>query len=220
MPELADRIPGEIILASYNNQQRDRLVERYVDATARSVATPLPVSGTVSYLTASNVFAIFDGATWVDFATDLKVDTADALMQARLDVIENKVFSTLLLPIKNLSTTFSTLNSVTVPVDGDYLVHMIGEFDIEANPTTTGRVEFNLLVNTGAVENYTLIVRANEAIDSELHVATQYQLIGLTAGDDVSWQARDFGTTTNSNVQSYMIWVEQIKTGTMPGTAS
>lgn len=67
MPELSDRIPGEIILASYNNQQRDRLVERYVDATARSVATPLPVAGTVSYLTASGVFSIFDGATWVDF---------------------------------------------------------------------------------------------------------------------------------------------------------
>jgi len=67
MPELADRIPGEIILASYNNQQRDRLVERYVDATARSVATPLPVAGTVSYLTATGVFSIFDGATWVDF---------------------------------------------------------------------------------------------------------------------------------------------------------
>jgi len=63
--EIADRIPGEVILASYSNQIRDRAVMRYADPTARDVSNPLPNAGDLAYLTASGVYQVFDGSAWV-----------------------------------------------------------------------------------------------------------------------------------------------------------
>jgi hypothetical protein len=50
MAELADRIPGELILASYANDIRDRAVMRYANAAARDASVPLPNPGDLAYL--------------------------------------------------------------------------------------------------------------------------------------------------------------------------
>jgi hypothetical protein len=63
--EIPDRIPGEVILASYSNDIRDRALMRYADGAARDVSNPLPAAGDLAYLTASGVYQVFDGAAWV-----------------------------------------------------------------------------------------------------------------------------------------------------------
>lgn len=65
MPELPDRIPGEVILASYSNDIRDRALMRYADPTARDTSNPLPAAGDLAYLTATGLFQVFDGTAWV-----------------------------------------------------------------------------------------------------------------------------------------------------------
>lgn len=53
MPELADRIPGEVILSSYANDIRDRTGagQRYINLAALQASVPLPTAGDSGFLT-------------------------------------------------------------------------------------------------------------------------------------------------------------------------
>lgn len=66
MAELADRLPGELILASYANTVRDRLGggQRYASQAALDVSVPLPTSGDGAYLQDEAKTMIFDGFAW------------------------------------------------------------------------------------------------------------------------------------------------------------
>lgn len=67
MAELADRIPGELILASYANDIRDRALMRYASAAARDLSVPLPNAGDLAYLSDVAFPTIYTGAAWDGF---------------------------------------------------------------------------------------------------------------------------------------------------------
>lgn len=66
MAELTDRLPGEIIFASYANEIRDRAVMRYVDVAARDASEPLPDTGELAYLTSTDELQVYTGTAWVN----------------------------------------------------------------------------------------------------------------------------------------------------------
>jgi len=67
MSEIPDVVGGEPIEIGWGNPIRDRTVQRYVDATERDTLVPVPVTGTLSYLTGSGSFEIYDGAAWIPY---------------------------------------------------------------------------------------------------------------------------------------------------------
>jgi hypothetical protein len=64
MAEIPDVISGELILASYANQIRDRAVMRYQDAPARDLSVPLPNAGDLAYLSDVAYATIYTGSVW------------------------------------------------------------------------------------------------------------------------------------------------------------
>lgn len=57
--------PNELITSSWGNQIRDRVVNTFTDAAARTAAIPTPVAGMVTYLTASDSLEYWAGAAWL-----------------------------------------------------------------------------------------------------------------------------------------------------------
>ena len=87
MSEVPDRIPGDLIVASYANTIRDRTVQRYVDDTERSVLNPVPELGDLSYVTSTLLMSIWDGTQWSPFAGG----EAAANLLARVEALENQL---------------------------------------------------------------------------------------------------------------------------------
>lgn len=67
MAELPDRVPGEIIFASYENDIKQRTAQRYTDNTQRDALNPLPEDGALAYITSTDELQIFNGTSWVVF---------------------------------------------------------------------------------------------------------------------------------------------------------
>lgn len=67
MAELPDRVPGEIIFASYENDIKQRTAQRYADNTQRDALNPLPEDGALAYITSTDELQIWNGAAWVVF---------------------------------------------------------------------------------------------------------------------------------------------------------
>lgn len=93
MPELDDRIPGGVILASYSNLIRDRTAQRYVDETARDTETPIPGLGELAYITGSQVLQHFDGIEWHNFLDDAGDLVIDGSISAT-DIIGQRINAT------------------------------------------------------------------------------------------------------------------------------
>jgi hypothetical protein len=129
MPETPDRLPGEIILASYSNTIRDRTVQRYVDNTARDSAVPLPVQGTVAYITATGQLQIFDGAEWQIWTnTNARED-----LQERLTYLEGwRAAFYEHGKTQSIGTAWATYASINAQQTGDFIVvaSATAEYDI------------------------------------------------------------------------------------------
>lgn len=65
MPEIADVIPDTTIAVEWGNDIRDRTIQRYASAAARTAAHPTPTEGDLSYLEDTNAIYVYDGAAWV-----------------------------------------------------------------------------------------------------------------------------------------------------------
>jgi len=64
MAEIPDRVPGEIIFATYANDIKQRSVQRYTDNTQRDALNPLPENGALAYITTTDQLQIFNGSFW------------------------------------------------------------------------------------------------------------------------------------------------------------
>lgn len=67
MSEIPDVVPGEPVESSWGNLVRDRVVQRYADATARANLVPVPEDGAVSWLDDPGRLEVYDedAAAWV-----------------------------------------------------------------------------------------------------------------------------------------------------------
>ena len=213
MAEIPDRLPGEIIFASYSNDIRDRAVMRYVDRTARDNSVPVPVTGDLAYITTLGVFEIFDGVAWRVYADDEQLVVVDT----RLDLLEDQAYSTFELSTKTLTTTFSELNSVIVPADGDYLIHAVGWFDIVANSSLSARVNIELKKAGVNIETWNIGVQdIGGSVTAEIQQHFVKPAKALLLGEAISWEAREAISLTTAAVQNYMIYLHRVPAGTLP----
>lgn len=65
MPEMADVVPAELIESQWGNDIRDRTIQRYASAAARSASIPTPTAGDLSYLASTDGVYVWDGTAWV-----------------------------------------------------------------------------------------------------------------------------------------------------------
>jgi len=68
MPEIPDRINGEIIEAAHINTNRDRTIQRYTSAGNRDSLVPLPVDGDTAWLSDEDVLTVYTGSAWFKVA--------------------------------------------------------------------------------------------------------------------------------------------------------
>lgn len=69
-PEMPDVVTGEVVASDWGNDIRDRTVQRYASAAARSASIPSPAEGDLSYLNDTNKVYVYDGAAWVSLNPD------------------------------------------------------------------------------------------------------------------------------------------------------
>ena len=69
MAEIPDVIPGELITADYNNDMRDRSLQRYASTVDRDADNPVPVDGDLAFLqtspTTGDIVQVFSDGAWV-----------------------------------------------------------------------------------------------------------------------------------------------------------
>ena len=68
MPEIPNVVPGEPVEADWGNDVRDRSVQRFADATARTASLPFPGIGQLTWLDDPGVVEYWDGGTWTSLA--------------------------------------------------------------------------------------------------------------------------------------------------------
>lgn len=68
MPEMPDVVLGETIASEWGNDIRDRTLQRYASAAARTSAIPSPNAGDLSYLADSDTLYFYSGSAWVQLA--------------------------------------------------------------------------------------------------------------------------------------------------------
>lgn len=83
MPEIPDVIPGEPIESGWGNDIRDRVIQRFADATARANSVPFPQEGQPSYLDDPGVLEIFDGNDWITYIYEETLQDGLALQVSR-----------------------------------------------------------------------------------------------------------------------------------------
>jgi hypothetical protein len=98
MPEIANVVSGNTITSSWGNAIRDRTVQRYATAAARTSGHPSPVEGDLSYLQDSNTLWYYNGTAWVPVG---------------LPEVANAVEQDAAVPISGM-TTVATVN-LTIP---------------------------------------------------------------------------------------------------------
>jgi len=67
MPELPDRINGEIIEAEHMNSAQDRSVQRYADVTQRDSLNPAPEEGQMAWIESVNELQTYTGSAWFGY---------------------------------------------------------------------------------------------------------------------------------------------------------
>lgn len=80
MAEIADVLAGAPVEADWGNLIRDRTLQRYANAAARSSSVPSPVEGDFSYLLDTDSVEFFDGTGWV--STGITEAEVQALIDA------------------------------------------------------------------------------------------------------------------------------------------
>ena len=68
MAEIANVVSGNTITSTWGNQIRDRTIQRYASAAARTAGHPSPTEGDLSYRQDSNIVEVYNGTAWMPVA--------------------------------------------------------------------------------------------------------------------------------------------------------
>jgi hypothetical protein len=203
MPEIPDRLPGEVILASYSNEIRDRAVMRYVDRSTRDSENPTPAVGELSYITTLGVFEIYDGALWRVYLDDQDLASIDSRLGA-LEEIRDSYRSDFVDTVTSLGTTLSSIGTtVTIPTSGTYLIALQSTIEIQtAGQTTLGGVTVSFQENGVQWEAFSsFAVRHDDADNTPVLMEASIHLLSeraFTAGDTITVLAARSATFTQT----------------------
>jgi hypothetical protein len=207
MPEIPDRVPGGIILASYANDIRDRTAQRYNSAVERDSLTPLPGEGALAYLADVDEFQVFANGLWRTLATEdwaqPLLDDLDTRLQ-ELEELRSSYRSDFVDSTTSLNTALASLGvSITVPFDGTYLVALQAIMEVTAEgQSTLGGVTFSFQVDGVQWEAFnTFNVRHDDDLNRPVNVELPVHLMSeraFTAGDVITVLASRSSTFTSS----------------------
>lgn len=217
MPELTDRLPGEVIFASFSNQLIRRSLQRYADRTARDAENPVPETGDMAYITTLAVEEIYNGAEWV---VQLNQPDEDALV-ARLNILENKTWIYNDANVGVSGSAFTNLATFTILTGGDYMFTCRASFVIDWLPVNTGsgipmgstRIQLNGADPAGwPFNDIDVGVPGNgEGIQATFF---QFPIANLNPGDVIDFEgSRDNGLIVSASYQKRSMYVEQIPVG-------
>ena len=225
MPEIPDRIPGEIIFASYSNDIRDRALMRYVDNTARDASNPVPDSGDLAWIETLQELQIFDGVLWQNYLTAADQGVFDAALSARLDILESHAFSPFEDAIKAIPVgSFTSLGTVVIPTTGDYLVTCGAVFSGDISAGSTSRLDLQL-TQTGSVtstfEQWDMNISNNSNtmfMDFPMSFSVPRINQVLVAGDEIEFEAQGFNANIDLDARLFWVYVQRIANGLMTET--
>ena len=141
MPEIPNVVPGEPVESDWGNDVRDRITQRFADATARTASLPFPQTGQLSWLDDPGQVYYFDGADWITLADDpalaLKVSKSGDTMTGLLTVPQLvattrlqgplEVFYTDVSGVLAVTTVEDTVDTFTAPRAGRYLIQVTAQ---------------------------------------------------------------------------------------------
>lgn len=217
MPELQDRLPGEIIFSSFSNELIRRSLQRYADRTARDSENPIPQTGDMAYITTLGITEIFNGAIW-DVLQD---QTNFAALSARLDVFENKTYIYNDGNVGVAGSAFATLASFTIVTAGDYMFTCRASYVMDWLPVNTGtgvamgstRIQQNGADPVGwPFNDIDVGVPGNgEGIQATYF---QFPIANLVPTDLIEFEgSRDNGLIVDASYQKRSMYIEQLPPG-------
>jgi hypothetical protein len=220
MPEIPDRVPGGVILASYANDIRDRTAQRYASAVERDSLTPLPGEGSLAYLADVDDFQVFANGLWRTLATEdwtqPLLDGIDTRLQ-ELEEVRSSYRSDFVDTTTSLNTSLSSLGvSVTVPFDGTYLVALQAIMEVtSAGQNTVGGVTFSFQDEGVQWESFTSFnVRHDDDLNRPVNVELPVHLMSeraFTAGDTITVLASRSATfTTSGEVRQKLLTLRRV----------
>ena len=117
MPEMPNVISGEVIESDWGNSIRDRTVQRYASAAARSASHATPVQGDLSFLSDTGKVYVYYSGSWrqfdADHASSHNMGGTDPLAADEVDgAASTSSFSTL--------TGFSDVCTVTLSIPASW----------------------------------------------------------------------------------------------------
>ncbi len=86
MPELPDRIDGEIIEAAHMNEATIRSVQRYADVAERDALNPAPETGQPAWIIADSELHIFNGTSWIVAGAGVFLPISGGIMGGYIDM--------------------------------------------------------------------------------------------------------------------------------------
>ena len=220
MPEIPDRVPGGIILASYANDIRDRTAQRYASAVERDSLTPLPGEGALAYLADQDVLQVFQGGLWTNVAEEPWVVAITDPLGSRLtelEAIRDSWETSFTSGVSSLGTSLGNItSSLTANTAGTYEIELWCNAAVTtAGQTGLGGLTFSCQVNSVQVEAMSSFgTRINNPddtpVETEWGVALKH-VQALAAGDSVKWMAsRSASFTTAGEVEDRRLVIRRV----------
>ena len=226
MPEIPNVVPGEPVESDWGNDIRDRVTQRFADATERTAQLPFPGTGQLSWLDDPGVVDYFDGAVWISLADDpalaaglaLKVAKAGDTMTGLLTVpslVANtrlqgplEVFSDTLAGVLPVFDSEQTVDTFTTPRQGTWLIMVVAQGNYAS---LTDADLFTLRIKEGG--NQWAIAQTNMfrtwgspgVTTGAFSITLQLKTLLFASGSDFDITAQRFGNTGGSNLTS-MNW--------------
>ena len=226
MPEIPNVVPGEPVESDWGNDIRDRVTQRFADATERTAQLPFPGTGQLSWLDDPGVVDYFDGATWISLvdspglvdALALKVAKAGDTMTGLLTVpslVANtrlqgplEVFSGTLAGVAPVFDSEQTIDTFTSPRQGTWLISVVAQGNYAS---LTDADLFSMRIREGG--NQWAIAQTNMfrawgspgVTTGAFSSVMQLKTLLFASGSDFEITAARAGTTGGANLTS-MNW--------------
>lgn len=215
MAEITDRLPGEIILASYSNDIRDRSLQRYADRTARDVSNPIPATGDMAWISSLGVLEVFDSVAWRVYTDDEQLEAVDL----RLKELEDQVYSSYQeINTKTFGTSATKIDEITIPNDGPWVVWFYGVIkytnavDITADSPLTAAWRVNDLLDIHISD-----LGSSSAGKQATPFAHSAPFTGLNAGAKISmYLNRISASTSGAEATDFWMHAQRVAVGILP----
>jgi hypothetical protein len=219
MPEIPDRVPGGVILASYSNDVRDRICQRYASAVERDSLTPLPAEGELAYLQDQNVLQVFKG-TWMNLVQQDQWDAKNGEQDARLDTLEDYVASPFTETPKSFDAGFTQITGLTIPTAGDWLLRFNGKaFTSVAAILASPAMQLRFLVDGVQQIVFARIGSSQTGVWGD-QLAITWPRKGLVAGNVIHVDLRTTSAQVDAaEVEDYFLEAQRMPTGKVPDPA-